>query len=235
LQFLQKETLESIIRTAEKLLGLIGLNQNKMKAQLLLFLLLFCYCIHAQKLATRHHHYYRFAFSNSHTAKPFGSFSSLFYKNLHPGTEVSHGKILDSKKNHQWLAEITMSYLWHRWVQHSLALSLNGGYRRIVNDTWGGTVKFGGGYQLSMPTGKVYTIHGGTLKEKINPLRSQFIAALSLGADKKINDKGLSVFMEYQQKIQTPFIKEYVPLLPYNILLVGVTVPFRSSKNRYEK
>jgi hypothetical protein len=37
--------------------------------------------------------------------------------------------------------------------------------------------------------------------------------------------------MEYQQKIQAPFIKEYVPILLYNSLLLGVAVPINKKSN----
>lgn len=203
-----------------------------MKVLLLPLLLLFSFNSQAQKSPHKKQHYYRFAISNSHTAKPFGSFSSLLYKNFHPGFEISKGKILSSKNKHEWLAEITVSYLWHRWVQHNLGLSLNGGYRYLPGKNWGASVKLGAGYQVSMPTDKVYAITRDGLKEKGHVVRSQIIAAFSIGADKKIGAKGIKAFIEYQQKIQTPFIKEYVPLLPYNTLLAGVTIPIHKRNNK---
>lgn len=169
--------------------------------------------------------YYRFAISNSHTAKPLGSFLSLFHKEFHPGFEISAGKILKQAKKHQWLGELTLSYLYHRWVQQNGAVSANGGYRRLIGESWGASVKMGAGYQASLPAGKVYAITDNGLKEKGNTLRSQVIAAISIGADKTINDRGVKLFMDYQQKIQMPFIKEYVPLLPYNTLLLGASFP----------
>jgi hypothetical protein len=76
-----------------------------------------------------------------------------------------------------------------------------------------------------MPAGKLYAITGNGLKEKGHTLRSQAIAAISIGADKNINDRGVKLFMDYEQKIQTLFINEYVPLLPYNTLLLGASFP----------
>jgi len=169
--------------------------------------------------------YYRFAVSNSHTDKPLGSFLSLVHKEVHPGGEISRGKILQQKKKHQWLTELTLSYLYHRWVQHNMSVSINGGYRRLLGQHWGASAKLGAGYQLSMPTGKVYTITDNGLKEKGQILRSQMVVAISIGADKRINEKGAKIFIDYQQKIQAPFINEYVPLLPYNTLMLGVSFP----------
>jgi hypothetical protein len=197
-----------------------------MKMQLFILLLFFSATLKAQTAVPKKD-YYRFAVSTSHTAKPLGSFSALAYRDIHPGFEFTRGKILKNKNGHQWVAELTVGYLWHRWVQHNLALSVAGGYRRLLGDNWGAMAKIGTGYQLSMPTGKVYTITGDGVKERGHILRSQGIVTISLDVDKKINAKGVKAFIEYQQKIQAPFIKEYVPLLPYNTMLLGCKVPIR--------
>lgn len=187
--------------------------------------LLFSLNLHGQEALPSKAKYYRFAISNSHTAKPLGSFFSLFHKEIHPGFEISRGKIFHRAKKHQWFGELTLSYLYHRWVQQNGAVSANGGYRRLLEESWGASVKLGAGYQASMPAGKVYAITDNGLKEKGRILRSQVIAAIYIGADKTINKRGVKVFMDYQQKIQMPFIKEYVPLLPYNTVLLGVNFP----------
>lgn len=172
-------------------------------------------------------HYLSFAVSNSHTAKPFGSFAGLFYKDLHPGVEAGYGTILKSQKKYELFVDVKLGYMFHRFVQHNISLSINGGYRYLVNSTWGVGAKLGIGYQASIPTDKVYSIEENGLKDEGHILRSQFISNLGLFTDKQINDKGMRVFMEYQQRIQTPFIREYVPLLPYNNILLGLSIPVR--------
>jgi hypothetical protein len=169
--------------------------------------------------------YLSFAVSNSHTAKPFGSFAGLFYKDFHPGIESGYGIIEKSQKKYELFVDFKLGYLFHRWVQHNISLSVNGGYRYLLNPTWGAGAKLGVGYQLSIPTSKVYTFGDDGLKDEGHIVRSQFITNLGFFTDKKINDKGMRIFMEYQQKIQTPFIREYVPLLPYNNLLLGLSIP----------
>ncbi len=196
-----------------------------MKVPWFAFLFLTAIQLKAQLAPKEHHPYYVVAVSNSHTGKPFTSFSSLFYKEVHPGATLGYGKQLRNIRNHQWNLEITMNYMFHRWVQHNIGFSVNGGYRHSLGSSWGATVQLGGGYQLSIPTGKVFSITSAGLKNKGHVLRSQFITQLGLIADRKINSKGARVFMEYQQKLQAPFIKAYVPLLPYNNLLLGVSIP----------
>jgi len=38
----------------------------------------------------------------------------------------------------------------------------------------------------------------------------------------------LRLFTQYQQQLQMPFVKSYVPLLPYNVLMIGVSRPLKS-------
>jgi hypothetical protein len=190
----------------------------------LLLLLLPVSLLRAQP--NNHHKYLSIAFTNAHTARPFGSFSSLFYKDFHPGIEAGYGSILKKAKNHMLSAELRMGYLYHRWVQHNIAFSLNGGYHYKIS-SWSVGVKPGIGYQLSIPDSKVFEITGNNLEAKGNVLRSQFIANVGLSVDKQINDRGMKIMLEYQQRLQTPFINEYVPLLPYNILFIGFSMPLK--------
>ena len=77
---------------------------------------------------------------------------------------------------------------------------------------------------------KIFTLkEDGTYKKKTNLGRAQAMAAFSIGLHKKISPSGLAIFLQYQQRLQLPFIKSYVPLLPSNLLLAGVHFPFKSN------
>jgi hypothetical protein len=195
-----------------------------MKPRIYLLAFLFCFSS-LQAQTSGKDHYYSLAVSNAHTAKPFENFSSLFYKDFHPGFEGGYGSILKTAKKHVLFAELKLSYLFHRWVQHNIALNLFGGYGYKLNSSWTAAIKFGGGYQASIPTGKVFRITENGPEEKGHALRSQFTANLGFIVDKRITSTGTKLFMEYRQIIQTPFVKEYVPLLPYNQILIGLTFP----------
>lgn len=170
--------------------------------------------------------YYQVAVSNSHSDRPFGSFSSLFYKNFHPGLDIGYGSVLKNKNNHQWLLEIHLSYMFHRWVQHNIALYGDVGYRHKITASWSAAMKVGTGYQHSIPDSKMFRITEEGIQEKKNLGRSQVIGNFGLSISKDLEPPfGAQIFMEYQQRIQAPFIKEYVPVLPYNNLLLGVTIP----------
>ena len=206
------------------------------KSNHLLMLLITSTFLQAQTSKTEKQHYYQVAVSNSHSAKPFGSFLSLFYEDFHPGIDFGYGSVLKSGNKYQWFLEGRLSYMYHRWVQHNIALYALGGYRHSITPSWSAEIKLGGGYQHSIPNSKLFTItESEGVEKKKNLGRSQAIASLSLGIGKNISPHGIRVFMEYKQQIQTPFIKEYVSILPYNSLLIGVAIPRKHSKIKSKK
>lgn len=197
------------------------------KSMILLLLLISATFLQAQTSKNPRQRYYKIAVSNSHAAKPFGSFSSLFYKDFHPGLDLGYESVLKDKKKHQLFLEMRLSYMFHRWVQHNIALYADAGYRYAVTSSWSAEIKLGGGYQLSIPNSKVFIItESEGVKKKRNLGRSQVIGNLGLGVSKALgSSSGTRIFMEFQQRLQAPFIKEYVPILPYNSLLLGVATP----------
>jgi hypothetical protein len=71
-------------------------------------------------------------------------------------------------------------------------------------------------------------VEDGKQYAKISSGRSQGIASLSFGIGKEFKKLSRTrFFLEYQQRLQTPFIQSYVPLLPTNIMKVGVSIPFK--------
>ena len=181
--------------------------------------------------------YFKVAFSNSHAAKPFGSFTSLFYRDFHPGAEIGYESILKNNARRVWFYELRMGYMFHQWVQHNIAIYGNVGYRHELIPSWYGELKLGGGYQHSISDSKVYKVtESDGVKEKKNIGRSQAIANFTVAISKKLSRASETyLFLEYRQQIQTPFIREYVPVLPYNSMLLGVKFPLNSSTLKVKK
>ena len=168
------------------------------------------------------------AFTTLHTAFPLGSFSALFTKEFHPGFEFATGFNWKTKKKHDWFQTFDVGYSYHRFVQHSLMLYSEIGYRYKFLKTFSAAAKLGVGYLHAIPVGKVFELkEDGTYKKKTNLGRPQAMAGFSLKVSKKITASGLALFLEYQQRLQLPFIKSYVPLLPSNMLMAGVKIPIK--------
>lgn len=201
-----------------------------MKKNLLLLITGFCWFLHAS--AQEHKHrpdYFSIAFTTLHTAFPFGSFSDLFTKEFHPGFELGTGFNWKSRTKHDWFQTFKFGYSYHRFIQHSVVLYSEFGYRYKFSKGFSIAAKIGGGYLHAIPVEKIFKLQeDGTYKKKTNLGRPQAMASFSLGITKKISADGASVFLDYQQRLQLPFIKSYVPLLPSNILVIGVNIPLKS-------
>ena len=168
------------------------------------------------------------AVTTLHTAFPFASFGKLFTGEFHPGVEIGTGFNWNSKPRRDWFQSFQFGYSYHRFVQHSLALYSEAGYRYKFLKTFAAETKLGVGYLHAIPIGKIFKLReDGNYERKTNLGRSQAMASFSVGVNKKIAEKGVAVFIQYTQRLQFPFIKSYVPLLPSNILVAGVKIPFQ--------
>ena len=160
------------------------------------------------------------------TAMPFSKFTGLFKNVVHPGAEIGYGKNFEQKNKHQWFLELKFAYFFHRFVQHGIPVYLNFGYRYKISNKFSAETAIGAGYMHSIPaTAKLKLDGNGNYKNNKGIGRMQAMATYSLGLGYTIHPataRPVSLFTVYQQRIQMPFVKSYVPLLPYNSLLVGI-------------
>jgi hypothetical protein len=193
-----------------------------------IFIFLFCFCtdLFSQKHKLDH---ISIAATTLHTDFPFGSFSNLFTKDFHPGIEIGTGFNWKTKSKHDWFQTFNLGYSYHRFVQHTLPLYTEFGYRYKFYKTFSAEAALGAGYLQAISAEKIFELQDdGTYKRKTNLGRPQEMASLDVGVGKIISSSGSKIFLHYQQRLQFPFIKSYVPLLPANILMLGVQFPFRS-------
>ena len=174
------------------------------------------------------------AFLNTGSAYPFSEFSKLFSDMQHPGVEIGYSFNWKTKNKHDWFQEIKLSYFYHRFVQHGIPLYTYIGYRYKFSNALNAQVALGAGYMQSIPaTAKLKLSDNGEYKNDKGIGRSQAVAVLNLGIGYTIHPaskKSPSIFIIYQQFLQMPFVKAYVPILPYNSLLIGCNFPFQAHK-----
>lgn len=168
------------------------------------------------------------AFLNTESAYPFSHFDKLFSGVEHPGVEIGYGFNWKCKNKHDWFQEIKVAYFFHRFVQHAFPSYTDIGYRYKFSPVLSAQATLGAGYLHSIPaTAKLKLGSNGEYKNNKRLGRSQAIIIFNLGAAYTFNSSGkrpVKVFTTYQQLLQTPFVKAYVPILPYTSLLVGCSV-----------
>jgi hypothetical protein len=196
-----------------------------MKNIIILGFIVFCLSARAQ-----HKHYISFAVTNNASSYPFQYMAGYFKNPLHPGFELGYGKILGGKKHHEWFAEFKLGYFYHQFVQHGIPIYFNGGYRYIFNHRFSMDAAFGAGYFHSIATTDVLKLENGEYMNAKGIGRPQIMAAVTFGAGYQIKmnkSDSLRIFLQYQARAQLPFNDDYVPILPYNQIALGVSLPIK--------
>ena len=165
------------------------------------------------------------AATNSNSAYPFSKFGGLFQSPFHPGIELGYGFNWTTKAKHDWFQQIKPGYFYHRFVQHGITLYTNLGYRYKFSPHLFTEAALGAGYLHSIPaTAQCKLSSNGEYQNGKGIGRMQAMVVFNISAGYTFNPatkKPISVFATYQQYIQTPFVKSYVHLLPYNCLTIG--------------
>jgi len=174
------------------------------------------------------------AFINVGTANPFSQLGTLVTDIKHPGIEFGYSFNWKNKPKHDWYQEIKLGYFYHRFVQHALPLYADLGYRYKFSKSWTAQTAIGAGYLHSIPATAVLKLQSnGEYQNGKGVGRIQAIGIVNVGIAhifKAASAKPITVFLTWQQLLQLPFIKSYVPVLPYNSLLAGVGLHLKSKK-----
>lgn len=165
------------------------------------------------------------ALTNNHSAYPFSSFSALAAGTWHPGIEIGTGFNWSERKKHDWFQDVKLGYFYHQFIQHGIPLYTNFGYRYKFSDHFTASAGVGAGMLFSMPDHKRYKLNSEGNYEAWNKLRLQGMFVFNIGGGYRFalqKKHPLEAFITYQQRIQTPYVPSYVPLLPYNSLIFGI-------------
>jgi hypothetical protein len=159
---------------------------------------------------------------NAVTSFPLVGAPQLFYTNYHPFTTLGARMIWKEKGKHAWEQSFNLGYIYHRFVQHSIPLFTEIIYRYDVNRSFTMRTHLGAGYLHSIPGSDRYELNDQGEYEKIRNLgRVQACLKFSVSAAYSIN-KEFQLSLNYGVLGQVPFVKSYVPLLPYNTIQLGV-------------
>lgn len=169
--------------------------------------------------------------TNNVTALPFSGFPKLFHSQFHPGITLSTGFNWTEKPKHNLMQSFKLGYLHHRFIQKSIMLYSEFGYRHKTTEKLGLSVAVGGGYLHMIPGDEQLRMNADGDWEMIKlKSRPQALISISMGVDYQITENGIRAFVRYQNMLQTPFVPGYVPLLPYNVFHLGATIPMKLIK-----
>lgn len=180
--------------------------------------------------SAQHKHYLSFSLTDNASSYPFQYLAGYTENPLHPGFEIGYGKSTIQKKHHEWFGEFKIGYFYHQYVQHGIPIYFNGGYRYHFNRRFNMDLALGAGYLHSIATTDVLKLENGEYQNAKGIGRPQMMAAIgsTIGYQVKINKTDTArIFFQYQARIQFPFNDVYVPILPYNQIALGITIPLK--------
>lgn len=169
-------------------------------------------------------------FSNA-TLLPPGVLTRIFTQPLHPGLTLGTTYTYRNNGTHEFLQTFKAGYFYHRYNQHAIQLYTEAGYRLHFRSGPDAGLLIGGGYLHAMSTAQTFEWNGRGGYEKKRSLgrpQAMISTALELGYSLRMpTGAPVRFFLAYQFWLQTPFIKQYVPLLPNTALHLGASVPLR--------
>ena len=189
-----------------------------MKIRLIFILCLFTFSAFAQRKFDQ----ITFEAGNAVSAFPFVGAPQLFYTNYHPYFTIGSRLTWKEKGRHAWEQSVNIGYMYHRFVQHTIPLFTEIIYRYNFNQHFSMNAHLGGGYLHSVPDAERFELNDQGEYEKIRNLgRGQGMVRFALSTAYSFTDD-LRLTLNYGVTGQMPYVKSYVPLLPYSTIQLGV-------------
>ncbi|HBS86187.1 MAG: hypothetical protein A2W91_09550 [Bacteroidetes bacterium GWF2_38_335] len=174
------------------------------------------------------------AFTNNATQLPGSGNLGIIDMPIHPGLTVGTYKSYCAKGKHEWMQTFKLGYFYHHYSQQAIQLYSELIYKLKFTEKFGIETGPGAGYLHSFSNVAVFELNGdGVYEKKPNLGRPQFAFGLKAGIFYLFPGSGkmpVTIFFDYRFWLQTPFVNEYVPMLPYSSIHMGTYIYFNRKK-----
>lgn len=160
---------------------------------------------------------------NNATMLPPASFMASFNQPFHPGVTASYEFGWKETEKHKWFQNSGISYMFHRFVYQAVIINSQAGYcLKVQNFLFKGYLQAGYMHAFYL-TDRAILNSDGTYRAKKGFGKPQFLTGAGLGIGYNLGDakKIRRIFIDYDVRIQMPFVKSYVTLLPNGTLSLG--------------
>jgi hypothetical protein len=173
--------------------------------------------------------------SNQTVSFPVTGIGNPAHSQFHPGLDAFLEKGADAEQKHQILYSLWAGIQYHRFFQTGLRLYGWGDYCFQPGGTWQIKAGLGAGYLHGFPDYERFTQQDDGSWKKVPALngRPQFMAGFGLGVSRALKTSdpdGLRLELRWRSMLQLPFAGSYIPLLPSNALMLGLSVPVETLK-----
>ena len=166
---------------------------------------------------------------NNATLLPPASLTAVFNQPIHAGATLSYEFGWNETGKHKWFQNAGISYFYHRFVYQAILLNTQAGYRWTPNRFSLEGYLQAGYMHAFLLTDRAVLQNDGTYVYKKGFGKPQFITGLGGGAGYNFGKEGKlrRVFINYDIRLQMPFVKSYVTLLPNGALALGLQFTLR--------
>jgi len=173
--------------------------------------------------------------SNQTVSFPVSGAPSTVHSQFHPAIAFFVQKTPKAGLRHQLIYNVSAGIQYHRFFQTGLRLYAWGDYCYQPNQVWQFHAGLGAGYLHAFPNYERFKQDADGGWEKVPTLygRPQFLAGAGIGisrAFRKSEPNGLRIEMRWRSFIQLPFAGSYIPMLPSNALMLGLSAPISNKK-----
>ena len=202
-----------------------------MKKAILFFILVMPVALAAQSWKSK-----PFALSvfNNATMLPPASLAATFNQPLHPGLTASYEFGWKETTKHKWFQNAGISYMYHQFVYQAILLNSQAGYRWKLNRFSVEGYLQAGYMHAFLLTDRAVLQSDGTYKARQGFGKPQFIAGVGTGLGYNFGSqtKLRRIFINYDIRLQMPFVKSYVTLLPNGALSIGMQFTLSHDKDK---
>ncbi len=161
---------------------------------------------------------------NNATMLPPASLTAVVDQPVHPGIMFTTEFGWKEKTKGKWFQNASFAYFYHELANHSFLLLTQAGYRRYIGHfTLEGSLNTGYMHCISLVDRIVLDNTTGNYKESKGIGRPQFVfgAGTAFGYRFNTGSALIRVFLAYDIRMQMPFVKSYVTILPNGALSLG--------------
>lgn len=166
----------------------------------------------------------RVTFYDNATLLPGGDEWVVWGMPVHPG--ISGGTEFAYRRwaHADIFQSVILGYQYHRYIQHTIQLYAEFGYRYRLHWPLNLEARLGAGYLHAIPDAEIFKLDNGVYNRKKGLGRPQAMADMTLGIGFRL-PQDWSIVLAYQFYVQMPFVRSYVPVLPNTALHLGLQFP----------
>lgn len=160
---------------------------------------------------------------NNATLLPPASVTAIFNQPLHPGIAAGYEFGWIETKTGKLFQDVKLGFYNHRYVYNALTLTTQAGYRKYIGRIAAEASIHAGYLNAFLLTDRVVPQDDGSYKSRKGIGKPQFIAGAGIGiayCPGHYNYKN-AFTLNYDFRLQMPFVKSYVTLLPIGIISLG--------------